>query len=245
MISFDAEQADRLIIAYLDSDTEHKNEELEKVFEVVRPFVAALVERSVEAADREDATQEIAIHLERVLPRYNRDKASLRAWISTIVGNKVVSLYRHKVWHGGPEIADVDIEEVHAEEDGGIERFTDALEGWLVNRYPSLMRSELGPLAETIVTSLVNSRSVKASVAAIHKHDKRLTNADALQVYDGALVFLRMISYSRPVSWANTEQEFSLVPELRLLLGDTMFAVFYTLFRGTHIEFRDRKPPLS
>lgn len=246
MINVD--RMDALIHAYLkqkDSDPDGADETLGSILQELSPLTAKIADDYLGRSERDDAAQEVALHIERILPRYSGNKGELRAWLSRVITNRVISLRRYSRTHGGPQTVPLDDDDdIAAPEAETGNPFNEAVQLWIVTRFPSLpalgLKGPIDSFVGTLVTLISEKRSIKTASRVIRQHVRKMSAPQSVQLYDAVLVFLRLLAFTKPSDWSGVEMEFSLTPELRLLMGDQLFGIFYTLFRETHITFPTR-----
>lgn len=240
---FSPEHASALLLDYLESKQRGKPDKfvLGEFLEAVRPL-AMIVARQLGANDPEDASQDVLIHLIGILDRYDRNPKNLRAWLSTVIRNKMISLWRYENTRFPPGVdpellEDVPEAEAHSPAETGVARHHTALALWLQTRFPSLKNPK--SLAADIISGMLEGQPQRQAIKAIlAKASPALHAADAAVVLQSSTIFLRMINLPDgrldiPKSEFN---EFSILPELALLTGVEPAQAVSVLLAGMTIK---------
>jgi RNA polymerase sigma factor (sigma-70 family) len=249
--TFDPERAHALISRYLllkeggDSDSDALGDALESI----RPLANTIIIHYADELDREDVVQEVLLHLIAALPTFDRTATNLKPWLSTIIRHKAISLWRQRMQKQPDpmlplreDLVAADEPEPEAAELLELPQ-TAVLRAWLYLRFPSIPKALAGPMAEIIIFSLTEGASTKSTVKALRQiAEPPLACNQIVAVYNAALVFLRAIGWAD--HYAETPDpatvEFSLVPELQLLLGSKVASRLYGLMRGMTVRYRIR-----
>lgn len=236
---FDQEAAANLLLDYLDNNN---SESLEQFCMEVRPL-ALVIARQLGAVDEDDAAQEAIIHLLKILDRFDRQPHRLRAWLSIVIRNRIVSAWRYENTHHppgiDPEVAEEEpVEDVSLAEHG-IDRQLSGLSMWLKKRFPSLRNSD--EVAQLIMDGLLDGTPPRQVVKTLMARAQPTIQAnEATVVWQSATVFLRMLSLPdgrldlSPIE----PSEFSLIPELSIMVGVAPAQLVSVLFGGLTIKLQ-------
>lgn len=245
---FDLDRAKLLIKRYTelrDSDPSGCSDALGDALEAVRPLVRLIAPRFTPEDEVEDVEQEILLHIAGVLPRYNRNERDLNAWLVKIIRNKSISLWRLRsnsvsMCELDDNVAGPDGPDEDGDIDAPVEHASGLLVAWLRVRFPSIPPRRTRKIAELLATYMLDNKPAKHTKAALVNElvDVLRINQIGL-VYDSVQVFMRLLALNP--AYVIDEMplyEFSLMPELKLVLGDSQSRVLYTIFRGSVLRFR-------
>lgn len=246
---FAPDVARQLVARYISSrSTALADEALDAALRACTPLVNSIVIFYADEFDREDVVQEVLLHLITALPTYDADKGELKPFLSAIIRRKAISLWRMR-HHREPETPLSLNEEIVADsqfvedEPEAILPQAALLAHWMRMRFPSVKRSLADRLADEIIVSLADGLSSKATIKELRRvAGRELSCNRVITVHSAALVFLRALGWSS--KYANTPSddaiEFTLIPELYMLLGGDAASQLYALFRGTTVHWRSR-----
>lgn len=246
---FDPATAEALISRYLESRRTHPDSEaLDAALRACAPLVNSLVIFYADEFDREDVAQEVLLHLISALPTYDPSKGELKPWLSAVIRRRAISLWRMRHLREPEALLSLNDEVVaelpaHDPEPEAILPHVALLTRWLRLRFPSMPESLHPVLAETMIASLADGVSNKATVKGLRAiAEPPLTCNQVIAVHSAAIVFLRAVGWSPRYIEPPPEHalEYTLIPELFMLLGAETTHQLYTLFRGTTLHFRAR-----
>lgn len=237
---FDQEVAANLLLDYLDNNN---SESLEQFCMAVRPL-ALVIARQLGTVDEDDAAQEAIIHLLKILDRFDRQPHRLRAWLSIVIRNRIVSAWRYENTHHPPGVDPETAEEEVAEDvsltEHGIDRHLDGLSGWLKKRFPSVRNPD--QVAVAIMDGLLDGTPPRQVVKTLMARANPPIQAnEATVVWQSATVFLRMLSLPdgrldlSPIE----PSEFSLIPELSIMVGVAPAQLVAVLLGGLTIKLQN------
>lgn len=225
------------------------NTALGDALESIRPLVRLIAPRYTPQADLEDVEQDILLHLSGVLPMFNRNPRDLNAFLVAVIRNKSISLWRQRnVRIDGDDIDKYydlpepdEPEESEEEIEASVEAFTAIVYGWLKIRFPSIPSRRTQKTAEILATGLLDNSPVthiKAHLIGLLGDEMRPSQIGT--IYDSVNIFLRAISFN-PAYVIKTLplDEFTLIAELELILGERQARLLYTMFKGCYLRFRN------
>lgn len=252
-LHFDIELAKRYVSQYMalrDAHNPETNAALGDALENIRPLVRLIVPRYISGADAEDAEQDVLMHIANVLPTFNRNEKSLNAWLVTIIRNQAISIWRSRLTD--PDTVPLDDDHpADSDEDSDesieatVAQYTKLLNMWLGVRFPSIPKRRMRKVAELLASHLLDNVTIKKTKAALVGELGDILRMNQINsIYDSTLVFMRAISWN-PAYVPDTvpAPEFSLIPELQLLVGEKHSRILYSLFRGCLLRFRVKPNP--
>jgi len=215
--------------------------------ESIRPLANSIVYHYVDnEREREDVVQDTLIHLVDALPDYDTQR-DIKPWLSTIIRRKAISLWRKRKRRLPDQpllsleeqlIADTPTDDDDPAEILGV---VELVMRWLAARYPSVDPVHLKSIAEVAVTSLADGDSMKSALDIVRENVVPPLRYNQTEViFNSVLVFLRTVGWDESYLEKPDPSlvEFSLVPELELLLGTELASLLYALFKGMYLHFR-------
>jgi hypothetical protein len=224
------------------------SDSLGEALESIRPLVHMFVAKYTMDSDVDDREQDVLMHIASILPEYNRQPRDLNAWLVKIIRHKIIDLWRSTTYVVTDSIDCID-DMIDSEVDGdadceALDRYGRMMSEWLRIRFPSIPENRVDVVAKIITAHILDGTPIayckeeltRELIGIVKQQSKVHT------LYDSANVYLRLILYKKgylvdeyPIP------EYSLIPELQLVIGKDIVKILYTLFRGTSIKFKTRR----
>lgn len=251
---FDNDRAASLILRYQsllanpdgDEQQEHLNLTLDSLLTLCRPLVTAIASAHATDYELDDTVQEIFIHLVSALPTYDPKLAtSTKAWLSTVARNRAISLFRQRRHANERETLEF-IDDLIGDTTPEQEDIPALLESWLIIRFPSVDSNDLRLIAQIIVRCLSENRNLKDTLERLRypDTDEPICKRNVLiAVYSSAIWFLRVVGFrAAAIRFPGFDNmEFSLLPELAMLVGPEQARNLYSIFSGMYLHFRVKR----
>ncbi len=240
-IKFDPTIAHKHIVEFLDGD-QAAFEPLEPHLDWLCRQVIRMLEGNPDEVD--DYVQSSIVKIWKELPKYDRDPTNLRSWLWSIIHNHVISEWRKKNPLTIIPLHDemVSDDHIEAEPQNDTTPFIiKELSTHLVKRFPAVRRHYLEVAAEVTVDALSGGKSAKSTIRDIRAElFPKLRSTQVVIIFYAAVVWLRIRSFDPEYIETPPPEaiEWSLVPELRTVVGERLSSVLYTLFKGGSIHFR-------
>lgn len=239
---FDNAEVTKLVLEW---QTTKDPDVMERILEGSRALVEAIVS-IYDSIDREDLIQESMARLHHAVSCFKPEKQStLHNYFTTVIRN-ICTTYSERqdrlylyADDARDEYADDSYEDVLVNIQSDVKPDTDLLEELIVHnrkRFPSLPASTLDEASEFIYYELMNNECVPRLIPANMSDQLGIPKTIAIIVYQSSLVFMRIYRLKHAKVDLSDIPEFSLLYDLRAVLGDKAFEKVLLTFSGMYIR---------
>jgi RNA polymerase sigma factor (sigma-70 family) len=224
------------VIADLVRQYQAGNKEvIESILEECTPLVNYMV-RNCNPADDDDMRQEVFIKIIKSLEHFNPDKANVHTYFSRVIRNTCITHF-HKDMRGAGD-CDLDDESQGLESIGISFKLDDTMSDLLQRnrqRFPSMPAAKIDAITEMAYLSIYDGLDKGRTVVRQISKTYDMPRENALAIYSSTIIYLRQ-KFSESCDNVVEIDEFSLLPELKELLGEDNFSKLITSFSGIIIH---------
>jgi RNA polymerase sigma factor (sigma-70 family) len=228
---FECESVTELVLEWQSS---HDIATLEYILEGSRKLVEVIAS-SYSSIYREDLIQESFLRIQYAIQFYNPNIANLHNYLTTVIRNTCVT-YLQKQAKEPDTIPDL---QVYGDLDNN-DNIDDTLSELIIRnrtRFPSIPVSDVDDATEMIYYALMESGYNKSRGIVIElMKNYTMSRHIATVVYHSTMVYLRACNTSYADVGNADLEEFTLLQDLRDVLGEKMFKRVSLMFSGMYIK---------
>lgn len=206
---------------------------LERILDSSKSLVEAIIS-GYGTHNREDLIQDAIAKIIFSLPYYSPGHGSLHNYLTTVIRNSSATVYNKEARHDCDklELSIIGNSQYVSEED-----ILQELIIFARIRFPSLPVNLIDNIAEYIYSALQYEHTGKGrGIVSALVIEYGISRNIAYVIYNSMLIFLRnkYMDYCEPITQPS---EFSIMSDLKMLLGDTEYNKVATIFSSMYLKF--------
>lgn len=228
---FDPDLVRRLVKQHQTGDKEIAS----AILDACTPLVNYTV-RNCNPIDADDMRQEALIKILKSIDHFDIDKADVHTYFSRVIRNSCITYY-HKNEKGADD-CDLDDESMIGEVYDMSHKPDELLEDLICRnkkRFPSMNPELMNTITEAIYLSIYDGLERGRTVVRQISKTYEIPRENVLSIYGSSIIYLRQ-KFPENFDKEIIQEEFSLLPELKEVLGDDNFVNLINTFSGIIIH---------